>query len=158
MLREKISAMSNPFDLLGQSRPHLQETAISSTADSNVWTVLETSNKRLDALTQDISILNSCNDADVAKFGGLGFNTVADAGAWLETHAAGEGYGWIYDYDTLMQAVHTTFSGEDLIKRLSNCDNLKIEAGHQAATIAAFKTSMPRYFCANPTQNLVQKD
>ena len=69
-----------------------------------------------------------------------------DAGAWLETHAAVEGYGWVYDHHTLMQAIHMTFSGEDLIKRLSKGYKLEIGDGRQAATIASFETAISRFF------------
>ena len=99
----------------------------------------------------DLTTFRSKGDSEAVRFGGLGFSSIPEAGAWMETHASGAGYGWVYDHHTLMQAVHTTFSGEDLIKRLSKGYELEIEERHQAATIAAFETAMPRYFCANPT-------
>ena len=86
---------------------------------SSLWTALEETNKNLTLVMGDVMSLKSRGDLDMVKFGGLGFQAVADAGAWLETHAAFEGYSWVYDHHILMQAVHTTFSGEDLNKRLS---------------------------------------
>ena len=101
---------------------------------------------------------NDWSDSTPVKFGGLGFQTVGDLGAWLETHAVNDGYSCVYDHHTLMQAVYTMSIGEDLIKCLSKGYKSDIEDGHQAATIAAFKVSIPRLFCPFPVHSVVHKD
>ena len=119
---------------------------------------MEETNKKLTSVVADVMSLKSRGDSDIVRFGGLGFQSVSDSGAWLETHAAVEEYGWVYNHHILMQAVHMTFSGEDLIKRLSKGYKLEIKDGHQAATIASFETSIQSFLCANETQLVIQKE
>ena len=57
-----------------------------------------------------MQVLKHNNDGNSVKFGGLGFTSGYDAGAWTEVNVGVNGYGWIYDYHILMQAVWANIS------------------------------------------------
>ena len=134
------------------------ETQSNPTNLSEIWSALEKLSTNLDQTSFEVISLKSSNDKEVVKFGGLGFQSNADCASWVEMHAASEGYEWVYDFHTLMQAVHTITSGEDLIKRLAKGYKLQIEDDHQAATVASFEGAMPKVFCSNSAHTVVLKE
>lgn len=134
------------------------ETEVNPNTLTEVWSTLEKLSTGLDKATREIISFKTSQDKEVVKFGGLGFQSNEDCSSWVEMHAAVEGYGWVYDFHTLMQAVHTITSGEDLIKRLAKGYKLQIEDGHQAATVASFEGAMPKVFCSNPAHTVVLKE
>ena len=147
---------SRPVESVAKARYPVQTNTTGESVDdrdpSSIWKAVKKTNKKLTLVIGGVMSLKTRGDSNVVRFGGLGFQSVSDAGVWLETHATSEGYGWVYDNHTLMQAGNINFSGKDLIKRLSKCYKLEIEDGLQAATIASFETAIPRCFCANATQ------
>ena len=73
----------------------------------------------IDDLKSTVQSLKNQSDGNAIKFGGLGFTSGYDTGAWTKVNVGTNGYGCIYDYHILMQAVWSNISGEDLVKRLT---------------------------------------
>ena len=119
---------------------------------------MENLHRLVDDLKTTVNHLKNQTDGNSIKFGGLGFTSGYDAGAWTEANVGNNGYGWIYDYHILMQAVWSNISGEDLVKRLTKGYKLDIENGHQLATIGSFETDLPRFFSKTHGHTVTHRD
>ena len=119
---------------------------------------LESLHRMVDDLKTTVTNLKSQTDGNSIKFGGLEFTSGYDARAWTEVNVGDNGYGWIYDYHILMQAVWSNISGEALVKRLTKGYKLNIENGHQLATIGSFETDLPRFFSNTHGHTVTHRD
>ena len=78
---------------------------------------------RLEGLIFDISNrlnqVDSLNDSDSIKFGGLDLRSKKEVISWLALNSPGERGGLVIDFHTLMEHVHSTITSQHGIQRLN---------------------------------------
>ena len=115
---------------------------------------------RLEGLIFDISNrlnqADNLSDSNSIKFGGLGLRSKKEVISWLAMHSPGERGGLVMDFHTLMEHVHTTITGQDMILKLNSLYKLKIETISQGAAITSFERTIPRFFSSSTSHRVVK--
>ena len=97
-----LELLKQQIDVLNSNLKSVKASNLNSKSTSKDLNELH---QTLEDLKTTVQNIKNSNDGNSIKFGGLGFLSGFDAGAWTEVNVGPKGYGWIYDYHILMQAV-----------------------------------------------------
>jgi hypothetical protein len=85
-------------------------------------------------------------DKEAIKFCNLGFRTFQDSSAWVDIHFPDYSFGLIMSMFTVLEHVHSSFSGQPSLERLNQLYKLKIDNLNEGLAMASFDSRWPKYF------------
>ena len=98
------------------------------------------------------------SDKESVRFHNMGFVSKNDADSWLETHAPGGNFGFVFNFYTLVEHVHQLITGVDSLKQLQNAYKLKLSTIFEALSVTSFEVSVPRFLSSSEAHVVVSND
>ena len=74
----------------------------------------------------------------------------------MAIHSPGERGGLLVDFHTLMEHIHHTITGQDVIGKLNSLYKLKIETIAQGLAVTSFERNLPRFFSSSTSHRVVK--
>jgi uncharacterized protein YoxC len=90
--------------------------------------------------------LSAQADKEAIKFCNLGFRTYQDAGAWIDIHFPDYSFGLIMSPFTVLEHIHSIFSGLPSLDKLTQLYKLKIDNLNKGLAMTSFDSWWPKYF------------
>jgi phage shock protein A len=94
-----------------------------------------------------LSGLVSKGDDRAIKFAGLGFQSISQSNAWLETELRRHPSGLIVDVHMVLEHIHYALEGIDTIATMEKLYKIKVTCIADSVAITSFDTKTPKFFC-----------
>jgi hypothetical protein len=102
--------------------------------------------------------LSAQTDKESVKFCNLGFRTFQDASAWIDIHFPDYSFGLIMSAFTVLEHIHSSFTGQLSLEHLNHLYKLKIDNLNKGYAITSFDSRWPKYFMKGQSLSTITAD
>jgi hypothetical protein len=113
---------------------------------------------RLDHMAAKLSKVTSETDEQAVRFAGLGFRTLREGEAWLAMHLPDHQCGLIVDVHIVMEHVHASIEGQEVIGQLQKQIKLGILTLADGLAMSSFQTKLPRFLTKQGSHTVIKND
>ena len=107
-----------------------------------------------------IKSITSSKDEQAIKFNKLGFKSFDEAGLWYTTNAAGDYFGLVVDFHTLMENINNKMTTVDVMAKLEHAYKIKLDDLSQATSMGSYESEVPKVLMkeVKGSQNIIKGD
>ena len=114
--------------------------------------------KRLDDVSTRLAKVTSETDEQAIRFAGLGFRSLRESEAWLAIHLPEHQCGLIVDVHIVMEHVHASIGGQEVIGQLQKQIKLGILTLADGLAMSSFQSKLPRFLSKQGAHTVIKND
>jgi methyl-accepting chemotaxis protein len=92
----------------------------------------------------EVRKISTENKPHIVKFGGLNFDSLSQATAWISTNVASEDIGLVVDPHTVFEHMFANLSENDFLKSFERVHKLEISTLSQGYSMSSFEQPIPK--------------
>jgi hypothetical protein len=113
---------------------------------------------RLVKLETKLSGLIAKSDDRAIMFAGLGFKSIGESNAWLETEMRRHPSGLIVDVHMVFEHIHNALEGIDTIATMEKLYKIKVSCIADSVAMTSFDAKAPKFFCKVQGHKVIKGD
>jgi hypothetical protein len=121
-----------------------QDSSAPTPSSAFASTTSEPMKEELKEIRMEVRKMNADTKPHVVKFGGLNFDSLAQATAWISTNVASEDIGLVVDPHTVFEHIYANLSGGDFLKSFERVHKLEISTLAQGYSMSSFEQPIPK--------------
>jgi hypothetical protein len=159
-LNDRITSEADAWMYNAGSTVPAAAPPVSAASTSPDWadTFVKTFEKRLDDVSVRLAKVTSETDEQAIRFAGLGFRSLRESEAWLAIHLPEHQCGLIVDVHIVMEHVHASIGGQEVIGQLQKQIKLGILTLADGLAMSSFQSKLPRFLSKQGAHTVIKND